>query len=229
MVASSGDRRPSPPLEWEGVLKRERYSAAVLAKRDAIADAGKAYDWQVLIERLERTPALVNSWRVGGTAWYAPLHQAAHGGAPANVVERLLELGAWRRLATAARELPVDIARDRGHHELVALLEPRVTREVAAGVLQAMQDQFHEVIRGRIASIKDAEGMRLPELGPLTEYASASCWFAVPGMYGGFKFWLADAREPTLVAESWCRVVEGSGQRHEITPSGARLIDCGFV
>ena len=32
-----------------------------------------------------------------------------------------------------------------------------------------------------------------------------------------------------LVAESWCRVVGGSGQRHEITPAGSRLVEEGFV
>jgi hypothetical protein len=32
-----------------------------------------------------------------------------------------------------------------------------------------------------------------------------------------------------LMSESWCRVVEGSGQRHEITAQGARLVAEGFV
>ncbi len=55
-------------------------------------------------------------------------------------------------------------------------------------------------------------------------------WFPVPGMYGGFSYCLeltgADAK---LVAESWCRVVGGSGQRHEITTYGSRLVEEGFV
>jgi hypothetical protein len=35
--------------------------------------------------------------------------------------------------------------------------------------------------------------------------------------------------EPLLVAESWCRVVGGSGQRHEVSPAGATLPEEGFV
>jgi hypothetical protein len=38
-----------------------------------------------------------------------------------------------------------------------------------------------------------------------------------------------DRAEPTLVTSSWCRVVEGSGQRHDVTVDGARLVDEGFV
>jgi hypothetical protein len=49
-------------------------------------------------------------------------------------------------------------------------------------------------------------------------------------MYGGFNFWLErDGRDPLLVSESWCRVVEGSGERHEVTCAGVRLVEAGFV
>lgn len=55
-------------------------------------------------------------------------------------------------------------------------------------------------------------------------------WFAVPGMYGGFRFWLEGQGQLTkLVSESWCRVMGGSGQRHEITSDEAKLVEEGFV
>ena len=55
-------------------------------------------------------------------------------------------------------------------------------------------------------------------------------WMPVPGMAGGFHYWLArGAPDPLLIAESWSRVVDGSGQRHEITPRGVALVDEGFV
>lgn len=53
-----------------------------------------------------------------------------------------------------------------------------------------------------------------------------SLWFAYPGMYGGFSV----AAEPDrLRVRSWCRVVGGSGQEHEITVDGIELVDEGFV
>ena len=50
----------------------------------------------------------------------------------------------------------------------------------------------------------------------------------VPGMYGGFAYQLGETGT-TLTVNSWSRVCEGSGQRHEITPDGCRLTDEGFV
>ena len=44
-------------------------------------------------------------------------------------------------------------------------------------------------------------------------------------MYGGFRYWFdqlgADAR---LITESSCRVVGGSGERHEVTARGSKLL-----
>lgn len=72
--------------------------------------------------------------------------------------------------------------------------------------------------------------LRLPELEPLLELASPHTRFPVSGMYGGFSYEpkVADA-DVTLVAESWSRVVDGSGQRHEITTAGSQLVEKGFV
>jgi hypothetical protein len=49
-------------------------------------------------------------------------------------------------------------------------------------------------------------------------------------MCGGFSYWLEGEGEQTkLITESWCRVVGGSGQRHEVTAEGSRLVEEGFV
>ncbi len=72
--------------------------------------------------------------------------------------------------------------------------------------------------------------LRLPELEPLLELDRPQMWFTVPGMYGGFCYRLeSPGVEAKLIAESWCRVVGGSGQRHEITSEGSRLVEEGFV
>ena len=46
-------------------------------------------------------------------------------------------------------------------------------------------------------------------------------------MYGGFNFgWKGPG---VIECESWCRVVGGSGERHEITSTGVELVAEGFV
>jgi hypothetical protein len=55
-------------------------------------------------------------------------------------------------------------------------------------------------------------------------------WFHISGMYGGFSYWLESQGEQAKpISGSWCRAVGGSGQRHEITAEGGKLVDEGFV
>ena len=215
---------------WDGITQSENLNEDAANTRIALADAAKSYKWPTVFELLSKYGDFVNSCRPGGKSLYAPLHQAAYAGAPADIVHRLLELGAWRTLQNARGERAVDVAERKGHHQLRETLEPVLKHQVPIGVLLKIQSHFHEVIRGRIDRELPNHGLRLPELEPLLELDRPQMWFPVPGMYGGFSYCLeltgADAK---LVAESWSRVVGGSGQRHEITTYGSRLVEEGFV
>ena len=103
---------------------------------------------------------------------------------------------------------------------------PRIPEET----LRAIQRHFHEVIRGRAGELIDKNGVSLPELTPLLTSSEPKAWFPIPGMYGGFSYWLeGEGEQAKPISESWCRVVGGSGERHEITANGSRLVDRGFV
>ncbi len=103
-------------------------------------------------------------------------------------------------------------------------------RDVPDDILQAIQSHFHEVISGRTSLLIDVQPLELPDLRDCPRTEEACAWFPVPGMYGGFKYWLSGSgADAMLVTESWCRVVHGSGQRHEIRASGATLVEEGFV
>jgi hypothetical protein len=110
------------------------------------------------------------------------------------------------------------------------ILESQYKRQVPLGVLRKIQDTFHAVIRERADRLVQEHALRLPGLEPLLEMDRPKVWFAVPGMYGGFSYWLEQVGvEARLIAESWCRVAEGSGRRHEITSSGSKLLAEGVV
>jgi hypothetical protein len=97
-------------------------------------------------------------------------------------------------------------------------------------VLDDIQQHFHAIIHERAGELIQEHALRLPKLEPLLEMQEPRLWFAVPGMYGGFHFWLEQVTgEMVLVAESWCRVVGGSGQRHLISRYGSLLLARGFV
>lgn len=211
---------------WDGVTLRSSYNSWVLEGRDRLADAAKYGDWPTVFDVLERHGDWINGTRVGGISGYTPLHQAAWHGAPTDVVLRLIDLGAWRTVRTAKGERAVDIAERRGHRHLLEPLTPVIRHQIPAGTLAAIQHHFHGVIRERVNDLVTEHQLRLPELRPLTEQQNPSCWFPVPGMYGGFRYQL---QREELIVESWMRVVGGSGQRHVVTEHGARLVDEGFV
>lgn len=215
---------------WDGIVRAATLNPDLLVTRQALADAARKYRWGDVIALLRQHNELVNTTRPDGTSFYAPLHQAAHGGASREVVQELLGLGAWRTLENSRGERPVDIAEKHGHSHLLGLLTPELKRQVPLGVLLKIQAHFHSVIRERAREMVEEQGLRLPELTMLLELEDTRVWFAVPGMYGGFSFWLqSDGVEAKLVSESWCRVVDGSGQRHEITSAGSALVAEGFV
>ena len=211
---------------WDGITKTEE----AVPLRHTLADVSRDYNWPRMLELLSEHERLVNATRPSGPSLYTPLHQAAHGGAPMDVIDRLIELGAWRTLRNARGERPVDIARKQGHQPLLPKLEPQYQRHVPVGVLLTIQAHFHEVIRERAGKLVDQNQLRLPVLEPLLELDRPEMWFPVPGMYGGFSFRLERVGvEAELVSESWCRIVGGSGQKHVATSKGSTLVEKGFV
>jgi hypothetical protein len=215
---------------WDGITRSKTLNKEFVALRHELADSAKNYIWPHVFKLIAKNPELINTTRPDGSSLYAPLHQAAHGGASLAVVQQLLDLGAWRTLRNSRGERPVDVAIRKQHVHLRAILEPVYKHRVPLEVLQKIQQNFHSTIRSRAEELVDQHSLRLPELEPLLELKKPQMWFAVPGMYGGFNYWLVgngiDAR---LVSESWCRVVGGSGERHMITACGVVLEETGFV
>lgn len=221
---------PRESSEWSSVTAADGFAAHEAVQRHALADHAKASDWDRVLRELDARPDLVNSWRPGGQAWFTPLHHAARAGAPLDVVGRLMALGAWRTLRTRTGERPLEIALRHHHAHLVGPLEPTLIRAVPADALATLEAHFHAIIRERAADLVEQQALRLPALDVLLELAEPRMWCPVPGMYGGFSFWLERCgSDPVMITESWSRVVDGSGQRHEVTRAGVRVIAEGFV
>jgi len=216
-------------IVWDGITRAEVLQEGEAKIRHALADAAKSSNWPRVFELIAEHKKLVNTTRPGGSSLYAPLHQAAHGGAPVEVAQRLIGMLAWRTLQNTRGERPIDVAERHGHRHLLGVLAPEYKHHVPTGVLLKVQQHFHAVIRRRIDRLLPDHGLRLPELEPLLELDRPHMWFPVPGMHGGFNYRLEAAGvEAKLVSVSGSRVVEGSGQRHEITSAGSQLVEEGF-
>ena len=103
-------------------------------------------------------------------------------------------------------------------------------KDVPETTLHAIEQLFHGVILERAGKLIEEYNLELPKLSFLIKGKKNKAWFPVPGMYGGFSYWLEGEGDGTkLISESWSRIVEGSGERHEVTVAGSRLVDEGFV
>ncbi|MBW4490329.1 MAG: ankyrin repeat domain-containing protein [Trichocoleus desertorum ATA4-8-CV12] len=132
--------------EWDGITKSEVLRDDEVVIRHALADAAKQYNWKKTLKILDERPDLINLTRPDGRALYTPLHQAAHGNAPVEVVQQMIKMGAWRTLRTADDERAVDIAKRKSHQHLVQLLEPVYKTHISHAKLQKIQNHFHQII-----------------------------------------------------------------------------------
>jgi hypothetical protein len=105
---------------------------------------------------------------------------------------------------------------------------PKVAQELTE--LERVQAHFHDLIRSRAGDLVRKDSTNLPSLAVGVGTDDEPAWFPIEGMHGGFKYWWdATTTGLRLMTESWSGVVAGSGQLHEITPTGARLLGEGFV
>lgn len=212
--------------EWPGVIDTAALKPEVVAASNRLADAAKAGAWDTVFDLLEASFWLgPNHWRVAGSSWCTPLHQAAWHGAPIEVADRLIALGAWRSLRDSSGQRPVDIARARGHRHLLESLSTPDLGPREREKHEAWDRHLDQLVRERTKTLDpvryrpiSTEVVESEQLDPL--------WFPFPGMYGGFSVSVYRTR---LFVESWCRVVGGSGQAHVITEDGCVLVDEGFV
>ncbi|GAB3827713.1 hypothetical protein ACFPIJ_08030 [Dactylosporangium cerinum] len=202
---------------WDGTTRLTSPTSPQVLVRQRLADCAKRYDWPGVFAVLDAEPGLVNAVRPGGASWFAPLHQAAHAGAAVAVVERLVGLGAWRGLRTAAGERPVDLARRGNHAHLLGALEPPRRADVPAETLRRIQVYLHAVIRARAGHLVDEHALRLPELDVLLELDEPRMVFPVPGLHGRFEFRLEPDGPGTRL------LVDVFAERHEVTAQEVRL------
>lgn len=227
---NTANGREGPTCQWYGNPPLEDLSVESLAERNNVATAAKGGNWPELSGFLKNNPSLVNSIRPGGHSWFTPLHQAAYHNAPRAIALELIHLGAFRTLRNSSGERPVDIARKKGFNDCADLLEPEVRRPVDSLQLASIQELFHGLVRAVSLQYRVGMILRLPELSVLTEFDDLKLWIPISGMYGGFNIWFEPGNgQAALIAESWCRVVDGSGMRHRITPTQVVLLEEGFV
>ena len=212
-------------LFWDGAISG--MNEEWVKKKDRVGAAVEGADWEGLLSLLHETPDLLNAVLRRRSRWFHVLHEVARCHAPVELVCELVRLGAFLTVRDSSGRRPVDVAIKEGFRDLIAPLEPRIERDVNVETLARVQELFHGLIRSTMVAAKVHHEARLPELSVLTEVDNLAVWFPIPGMYGGFNFWLDGADHGiALIAESWCRI-DGDTNRHRITSFEVISVDEG--
>jgi len=226
---------------WDCVTLESSFTNIWASMLNKWADLAYQGDWEGLL-RME-TPVLINSRRLqkqigSGVAQgrppggYTALHQAAWHGAPVEIVQALINLGArrWERTTNSKNDRPIDIARSKGHTNpaLLALLEPpNLLPQWSQEDLYVVEKNFHDIIRSTLNGTAEDEQLRLPNLEILRELGEdVKVSMRVPGMYGGFTFWV---KGDCLVSESCSKIVGGASMIYHITPKKVTLVDSDWL
>lgn len=218
-------------MEYPLNVYTSTYRGDFAEKHVTLADLGSTKKWKELIEYLADHKGLINKCRLpvdksSSSDLCTPLHYAAKGGAPKEVFEELVKLGASKTLKDGDGKTAFDIGKSNGLSEdiLKLIAVPNEILEKEAEILK-MESGLHKVILGRADNLVTRNGQKMPQVAFLYEFGNF--WYPVPGMYGGFN---VSKHKDGIQAESWCRVAGGSGQRHVIDREGnVELVDEGFV
>ena len=196
-------------------------------------DLARDGDWQKVFSTLPRdseySPPGISQYAGAICPYhetnYSLLHFAAEQGASPAVVERLLEMGAWRSLQDARGQRPIEVARKHDRRELYDLLKPQFKRDVPFAVLLEMQHHFHSAIRRWDGgSALGKHEMMLPQLQPMLEVARIEFRFPVAHWKGAFDYDLVSEGEDAKLECFGSRASSGSGARVEITRRGVKDI-----
>ena len=196
-----------------------------------VADLGNTKQWTELVELLKDCQWYINSCRLpidksSTIDLCTPLHYAAKGGAPKDVFEELIKLGASKTLKDINGKTAYDIGKSNGLPEdVLTLIEVPTAIQEKESDIQNMESGLHKVILGRVETLVKEHGLQLPQVAFMYEFGEG-IWYPVPMMYGGFNIYMHD---DGIEAVSFCRVAGGSGQRHVINRKGeVELVEDGL-
>ncbi|KAI1750409.1 hypothetical protein F4782DRAFT_250534 [Xylaria castorea] len=148
--------------------------------------------WDILQEARDRyDESWVNAIRMkphaksNAMSFWTPLHQAVYMSAPVTVVQRLINLGAFRTLRTRWTEFEhldmtaLELTYDLEETDLQRALCPVIHNPVPTQILAQLQQSFHHLIQQQAGRLIDISRLYLPLLEPLTELHMSAVWFPI--------------------------------------------------
>jgi hypothetical protein len=232
-MTSYGELRGSASV-WPCVVNRGYMIDSEFQEGSFLADYAKRGKWVKVLQMLHPDNHLinVNQTAPGDGTRSTVLHRAAELGAPDDVVQALLERGAFRSLRNAEGRTPVEIALMTGQPSpMLELLRPESSPFVAEELIRLdaiVADVIDHYIQPLFGSHDLGTILRYPPVEVLHEAPGRELWMQVPRMMGGFRITLGDGQVELL---GGYRRFDDAGEVHVtthrfvVTTDGWELVD----
>lgn len=230
---------------WDVYTQSAPLTAEAVSYRQRLFDTAEQGDWPAVFAALDLRSrekpwaSTVNLVRPDDTSWHSLMHLAVLARASTQVVEDLTSMGHFRSTRCARGKRPIDLARELGHDELVACLEPALVQTLTEATLGELQGHFHTLVREIALTSNHQHAFRLPALEILLEREDLTLTFLVPMMTISCQLQHVafpcpqplDAgyvhREWLLLARLYDRMGEGYDSYYVVSPRGTHLVQRG--
>lgn len=178
---------------WPGVVDRASKTDFEFETCCYLDDMAKAGNWAKVLEILEQPElkgvANVNQSRPASTSRSSVLHHAAATDAPPDVIEALLQRGAFRSLRDSdgktAHEIALDISPSTS--DLLKPVPSPLSEDRRAVLTENLAQVIDDWIQPLFGKKSPRQILRYPPVEVLHEAPNQELWLQVPGMLGGLR------------------------------------------
>ncbi len=188
-------------------------------------------DWQSFELLIVQIPDWANRLKLGDSSFQNILHHLVLQNAPVDLVQKVVEAGAWRSETNIMGHTPYQLALKLGLDNLLPILTPTFDRHYDAAVFEKMEEHLHHLIRSWVKEKKrilpERTHFKLPKLTVLLESEKNALFFQIPGMYGGFRYYFNPDYQ-SLTVYRFVRIASGIGVEYLITPDQVEILRQGL-
>src|SRR4051794_18224518 len=129
-------------MEFEGVTKSTTIRKELAKSWLKVFSLIKSDQWETAFEN--SLAGFVNCFELDDDSRNTLLHYAAQRNAPIEIIEKMINLGAWRNVRNSKGEKPIDSAILAGNLHLLEVLKPIYVRTVPLEILSKIEQNFHK-------------------------------------------------------------------------------------
>jgi hypothetical protein len=214
---------------WNGITRSVSWKEDYAKHLKDVFEAAKTAQWSRVLELMGEQTSLLHVVEPDEPSFNTLLHHAVLTNADMGVISQFAQEASLTR-RNAHDQTALDLAREHHYEHLYQILEPEIKYDVSIDLARQLEQSFHTMIPKTVRGhIMDEYAFQLPQIPILLELDTPYGYFQIPGMYGGFRYWLKrENSDIVLLSHIASRVFGGSDVMHKMTNTGYELFAKGY-